>query len=321
MKEPVTEEQKKLREGFVRYEKQRGIGDTSVASFHLVPFFDYINSLGLAVHELGHKGAQEFQTWLTMLSNKDASPHYATLSVKRFVSTTSKFYDYLKSAGLVHTNPFRGIKRIRTERKLPRNIPDEKKMNEILEDLGRFWERDTVREQRMYYRAHVMAELQYATGMRIKEVRELEAVDIDFERKTIKVKNGKGGKERTAYLDEYASKVLAIYVREMKESVNKNKGTMAIFGISAGATIEAVYHVYLNRVCEKHGVGRFTSHNFRHSLGFHLLRRGCDMRYIQLILGHEDMNTTTIYTKVDKGDLRNELDRCHPRNMRSHEHD
>jgi integrase/recombinase XerD len=127
------------------------------------------------------------------------------------------------------------------------------------------------------------------------------------------VKCSKGGKERITFLNDYTSRVLRIYVREMKDIVNRNKGKKTIFGITDRATITDTYHKYLNRVCEKHGVGRFTSHSFRHTLGFHLLRRGCDMRYIQLMLGHEDMNTTTIYTKVDKGDLRNELDRHHPR--------
>jgi len=56
-----------------------------------------------------------------------------------------------------------------------------------------------------------------------------------------------------------------------------------------------------------------TSHGFRHSLGTHLLRSGCDMRHIQVILGHEALSTTQIYTKVDKEDLKKSLDAFHPR--------
>jgi site-specific recombinase XerD len=250
------------------------------------------------------------------MEDEKGNPHYATLTVKAIISMVSRLYNYLKSSGKVYTNPFLGIKRIKTARKLPRNIPMEKEMDAILLDLSRFWEHKDVRERRQYYKAHVMAELMYATGMRMGEVLALKAEDVDFEAKTITVKQGKGGKERIAYLNDYAAMVLKIYAEEMKEVINMNKKSATIFGIASQATVTDVLHKYLNVMCQKHGVGRFTSHNFRHTLGFHLLRRGCDLRYIQLILGHEDMNTTVIYTKVDKGDLRNELDAYHPRQMR-----
>jgi integrase/recombinase XerD len=161
-----------------------------------------------------------------------------------------------------------------------------------------------------------MAELMYATGMRIGEVLRLTKDDIDFESSMIVVKGGKKEQQRIAYLNDYALKVVKIYVSEMKDVVNVKKGSRRIFGVGSAGTMIQTFHKKLDAVCKKHGIERFTSHNFRHTLGFHLLRRGCDMRYIQLILGHKDMNTTTIYTKVEKGDLRCELDTYHPRRFR-----
>jgi len=99
----------------------------------------------------------------------------------------------------------------------------------------------------------------------------------------------------------------------MKEIINFNDIQDSVFGVKDGKNLEAFLNSYLKETGEKSGIGKFTSHNFRHCLGFHLLRRGCDMRYIQLILGHDDLKSTTIYTKVDKNDLKNELDRFHPR--------
>jgi site-specific recombinase XerD len=52
------------------------------------------------------------------------------------------------------------------------------------------------------------------------------------------------------------------------------------------------------------GIGRWYNHKFRHALGYHLLRSGCSLRYIQGILGHEKIRTTEIYTKVDSEDVR-----------------
>lgn len=308
----LTAIQQTLWDGFIIYEKERGIKNMEKKVFHLTRFFLYVNSMAVDIFELTYKGAQEFQTYLCTLENKDGTPHYATLTVESIINMVKRFYNYLKNIGKIYTNPFYRIKRIKTERKLPKNLPHEKIMNDILEKLSRFWEQKYVRDKKVYYKAHVMAELMYATGLRIGEVMKLQREDVDFDNKTITVREGKGGKDRIAYLNDYASAVLKIYANEMKEIVNRNKKSKILFGISCMSTI-STYHKVFKRICKEYGISRFTSHSFRHTLGFHLLRRGCDMRYIQLILGHENMNTTTIYTKVEKSDLRSKLDTCHPR--------
>lgn len=313
----LSEEQQKLQDGFIMYEKKRGMKNMEQKVLNLSRFFAYVNSMAVDIVGLTGKGAQEFQTYLSTLENDDGNPYYATLTIKSIISMTTRFYNYLKAAGRIHTNPFLGIKRIKTGKKLPASIVREQKMNDILEELSRFWEQKQVRERRMYYKAHVMSELMYATGLRIGEVLKLQSDDIDFMGKTITVHHGKKEKERIAYLNDYAAQVLYIYIHEMREVINKNKRSPFIFGVENITTITPSFHRRLKKICTKHGVKQFTSHGFRHTLGFHLLRRGCDMRYIQLILGHEDMNTTTIYTKVDKADLRTEIDNYHPRQLRS----
>lgn len=313
----LSPKQKRLRKGFIGYETLRGLKNMKDRATALKALFVYLNENQIEVCDLKIKEAQEFQTYLCALENEDGTPYYATFSIKNIIYMATNFYNYLKDKGKVYTNPFYHIKQIKVKRRLPRNIPVEDKMNQFLDILSRFWEHKQVRIKRMYYKSHVMAELMYATGMRISEVLHLKEEDIDFGGKTITVKEGKGGKSRTAYLNDYAVKVLLIYIEEMKEVINYNKKSPYIFGMISKATVSDVFHKYLNIVGKKIGIGRFTSHNFRHSVGFHLLRRGCDMRYIQLILGHEDMNTTTLYTKVAKGDLRKELDTCHPRQFKS----
>jgi site-specific recombinase XerD len=309
----LTNEQKIHTKSFLGYEKSRGIKRTDNLAPKLKPLFEYLSDNGLEYRQIGIREAQEFQTHLSTMEEPEGAPHYATLTVTTLIAIASRFYNYLKAAGLVATNPFIRIKRIRTEKRLPRNIPREKELAAFLERFRRFWERKHLRERRMYYKVHVIAELMYATGMRIREVLGLKAADIDFRNRTIRVRDDKKGRERTAYLNEYAAAVLLIYADKMRDAVNRNRNVEAVFGLENGASIVAIVNKYLVREGKAEGIGRFTSHNFRHSLGFHLLRRGCDMRYIQLILGHEDMNTTTIYTKVEKSDLRHELDRFHPR--------
>ena len=72
-------------------------------------------------------------------------------------------------------------------------------------------------------------------------------------------------------------------------------------------------NTFLNKESERLGFGKFSSHNFRHAVGYHLLKNGCDIRHIQSILGHKKLSSTQIYTKVDKEDLRSVIDKYHPR--------
>jgi len=86
-----------------------------------------------------------------------------------------------------------------------------------------------------------------------------------------------------------------------------------LFGSSLD--IRRLINEMMTEVCREKGLGRFTSHGFRHCMGSHLLKNGCDIRYIQEMLGHESIGTTQVYTRVVKEDLRGVIDAYHPRSM------
>jgi len=85
-----------------------------------------------------------------------------------------------------------------------------------------------------------------------------------------------------------------------------------LFGADV-ATLMSAVNKELSEVCNKLKIPVITCHGFRHSIGTHLLRAGCDLRHIQMILGHEKLNSTQRYTRVDRRDLRNIIDKYHPR--------
>jgi site-specific recombinase XerD len=171
-----------------------------------------------------------------------------------------------------------------------------------------------MRKKILHYKVHVIAELQYSTGLRIGEVAEIKEEDIDFDKSMIWVRKGKGLKSRMVFLNDYARMVLKFYVEEMKELVSGNysRKNEGIFGAGGSRLRENMRNV-LNPVMKKLDYDPISSHGFRHALGFHLLRAGCDIRYIQEILGHKSIGTTEIYTKIDKEDLKKVLDDFHPR--------
>jgi len=311
----MNEDNEKLLKDFCDYEKTRGFKSYHKIKYLVKVFIEYIEENDLKLNEVKHKDAQNYQTYLTTLTKEDGTIHYVNTTITDMISVTRNLYNYLKSINLVYSNPFTSIRLLKKENKLPRNIPKEDGLVKLLNRLKEFWKYEYVRDQRYIYKVHVIAELMYSTGLRISEVAELREEDIDFEKNIIIVRRGKNSKERKAYLNEYASKVLKIFI-QIKDVINfKDRHMDKIFGVKDGDMLCGFVNNYLKRIGKEYGLESFKSHSFRHSLGFHLLRRGCDIRYIQLILGHDDLKSTMIYTKVDKKDLRSELDKYHPRQM------
>jgi site-specific recombinase XerD len=301
---------------FVLQEERKGRRSTRKLPYELGPFFLFCRELEIAPGELSVKQAQEYQTRLATMEKPDGTVRYASQTVGSMTAAARRFCGFLKTEKLAGSNPFASVRPIRTRKKLPRDIPEETKLAELLDLACGFDKEPTLSRRRNLYKIHVIAELLYATGMRICEAAGLRAEDINLEGRTIRITDGKAGRERTAYAGEYAMKIIGLYLREMRDLTNRSS-EYGLFGVKDGKAFEAMVNRWLKALGRRCGIDRFTSHSFRHAVGFHLLRRGCDMRFIQLILGHEDMRATSVYTKVVKTDLRNELDACHPRKFKT----
>jgi len=287
------------------------------AKYSLRIFFRYLNESGINHLMVRIREAQDFQIYLTTSATDDGSVRFAKASVLNILGSVSSFYEYLRRRKHIHANPFVELDRVRRSSALPRNILNEEKMDAFLKHLKGFTKGSSLREKRQLYRAHVISELMYSTGLRVNEAASLKAADIDFNRGVATVYDSKTGKRREAILNSFAEKVLAIYIEKMREYVlfgKNNADTRRLFG--AKTNLRTWLNEILNRESQKLGLGKFTTHNFRHAVGYHLLRAGCDIRYIQEILGHTALHSTQVYTKVDKEDLRNIIDAYHPRRLK-----
>ena len=280
----------------------------------LPKLFTYFEKQGLSAGEVGALEATEYQGWLIKTGRTDGGK-YSSKTILAHIFAASSFYEFLKRRKLTNTNPFKEIKKIRLEKSLPSGILKEKEMDEFLYVLSRWDEEENGQNKITRYKTHIIAELQYATGLRISEVAALRIDDIDFDRGTIHVQEGKGGRERIAFLNSYASELLKIYIERIRPKIFtelNDKNRDLLFGVKRQGLGEVV-NATLNRVAKELGHKKFTSHGFRHGLGYHLLRAGCSVRHIQAILGHKCLKSTEVYTKVDKEELKRVLDTYHPR--------
>lgn len=134
----------------------------------------------------------------------------------------------------------------------------------------------------------------YGCGLRRDEVRNLKISDVDFDRKLIWVRSGKGDKDRPVMLDDSIKKLLETHC-------NSNPNAKWLFTSSQTGkrlTPQTISKIYYN-TCDKAKINRKGGiHSLRHSFGTHLLENGTDLRYIQALLGHASSKTTEIYTHV-----------------------
>jgi site-specific recombinase XerD len=145
----------------------------------------------------------------------------------------------------------------------------------------------------------------YSTGMRMSELRNLTAADIDSKRMVINIRQGKGAKDRQAILSPVLLDMLRQYWKENKD--DKSKYLFAIpskgMGKSRGVAGKRLSHTAVGYVvdqaarlaCVKKNV---TPHTLRHSFAVHLVEDGVHLRHIQYLLGHSDVRMTIRYTYI-----------------------
>ena len=307
-------------EEFLVYEDTRGARKRHLAGLRsrVKKFLDWLEGRGLETGDIDLQTARNYQS--DLIGERSAEGEsYAVNTILSYRTCAASFCRFLEETGRIKTNPFPGVRLPRGEKKVLEGVLKESEMAQLLATLGQ-WEEagGNLRLQMRAYLAHVVAELQYASGLRIAEVAALRLGDIDFEKRFITVHEGKHGRTRTAYLSEYASDVLSLFVTKMRPLIlgaHHLHNAQLVFG-SGYDRLGHTQNTQLARVAGALDL-KITSHGFRHALGYHLLRSGCPLRQIQEILGHANIKDTEIYTKVDVSAIQVVLDECHPRGKRS----
>jgi len=208
-----------------------------------------------------------------------------------------------------------GMRRARREddTRLPRHLMKEQDWERVLSYLERFDDEPSLRRRQDRYRAHVLVELLYASGIRIAEAAAITEADIDRERKQVTIREGKGGRDRIAFLSDFAADALSGFLRLRPYVIHQGFGHPdCVFGMSA-QNLSHMASRELARACASLELAPVTAHGVRHMVGWHLLRSGACVRSIQGILGHLQLKSTEIYTRVDKESLKAVLDDFHPR--------
>jgi integrase/recombinase XerD len=171
-------------------------------------------------------------------------------------------------------------------------------------------------DQTQGHRNRAIIETLYGSGLRVSELVGLTLSNVFFKENIIRV-TGKGDKQRLVPMGSYSKKFIQIYTDEIRQSRKiKKKFEDILFLNRNGRNISrAMIFTIVRNAAYNVGIKKKISpHTFRHSFATHLLENGADLRSIQLLLGHESITTTEIYTHLNNKHLKKVMEKFHPRN-------
>ena len=226
-------------------------------------------------------------------------------SQARRVSALKSFFNFLIFENYCHNSPADLIEAPKIGRKLPQ-ILNTNEIEKILDGI------ELNKSQGQRNRAII--ETLYGSGLRVSELVEITLSNIFIKENIIRV-NGKGGKQRLIPLGSYSKKFIQIYVDKIRPFEKIKDEDILFLNRNGKKLSRAMIFTIIRNAAKKVGIKKKISpHTFRHSFATHLLENGADLRTIQLLLGHESIITTEIYTHLDNKHLKKVMEEFHPRN-------
>ncbi|MXV39089.1 site-specific tyrosine recombinase XerD [Flavobacteriaceae bacterium Ap0902] len=237
----------------------------------------------------------------------DVSKNYATRTQARILSGIRSFFDFLVMQEIVDVNPTALI----YSPKLQAHIPDVLTLEEINKISAAIDLSDP-----FGHRNKAIIEMLYGCGLRVSELVELKLSDLFLEEDYIRV-TGKGNKQRLVPIAAYTQHILKTYIEKVRvhQKVNPKFSDHIFINNRGNKLTRVMIFTLVKKFAAIAGIQKSISpHTFRHSFATHLLKNGADLRSIQLMLGHESITTTEIYTHTNREHLKDNLNKYHPRN-------
>lgn len=233
----------------------------------------------------------------------------AARSIARMLSGVRSFYRFLQIDGRIAQDPTELLESPR----IPKHLPEVLSVEEVERIM------DAINlELPEGQRDHCMLEILYSCGLRVSEICSLRLSDLFLDEGFIRV-TGKGDKQRIVPISPRAIKELHHWFDARAEINVKPEDEDFVF-------VSARRGRHLSRITVFHNLKQYVAaagiekevspHTFRHTFATHLLEGGASLRAIQVMLGHENIGTTEIYTHLDSRFLRQQVLECFPRNLK-----
>jgi integrase/recombinase XerD len=300
--EPVNEQDERLIDAFCdQLWLQDGLAPASLASYRrdLAGWRSWLRKRDATLLRVGRG---DIEQWL---ADQFAQRAKAT-SVARRLSALRRFYRFQLAQGAIGEDPTLRVRAPRRPRRLPKQL-SEAQVEALLAAP------DT--RTPLGVRDRAMLETLYATGLRVSELTSLKLSQVAHDGSAVRVV-GKGSKERLVPIGDEAVAWITRYQREVRPALARTSKRDELFLTARQAALtRQAFWALVKRYAVRAGIPKaaLSPHVLRHAFATHLLNHGADLRVVQLLLGHADITTTTIYTHVARERLKQLHATHHPR--------
>lgn len=263
---------------------------------------------------------EEYKGYLNHCQNRKGKPFTISTVLTRLLAVKS-FLKFLYKKNIIWRDITESWQMPKDKKALPSGIMTLKEIRLVLKQ-------PKIRTV-LGYRDRTILEILYSTGIRAGELTRLKVADVDLEKKLLRITLGKGNKGRVVPLNTPTCKFLARYLKKIRPKFQDKPRTsgnnwekraktgegILFLTVYNGAFTQGGLTVIMKKYLKLAGITKKIQpcHGFRHSVATHLLEDGMDIRYVQAFLGHETIQTTQVYTHVEKQKLREMLKKYHPR--------
>ena len=228
----------------------------------------------------------------------------ASSTVSRTLASLRSYYLFMMQNGVVKSNPTSNLEAPHVEKKIPKILSGEEV--ELLLEQPKDCDNKGIRDK-------AMLELLYATGIRVSELINLDVSDVNVPMSFVRCKGGK--KERIIPMGHQAKDALENYINNVRKYMVKDENETALFVNCSGARLSRQGFGKLIKYYQ-HIAGietDITPHTLRHSFAAHLLENGADLHSIQEMMGHADISSTQVYSRMMNSKIKDVYAKAHPR--------
>ena len=277
----------------------RKYSDKTILSYYddLVEYQEFLQNNFINILDIDDKVVKDYLKYLY-------SKNITKTSISRKLSSIRGLYNYLTNEDVITDNYFSKISNPKREKHLPKFLKNEEidKILSACESNTPLEERDTL-----------VLELLYATGLRVSELVNIKISDINKSDKSIKVL-GKGSKERIVLYNNHTKVALDKYLSDGYHSLNKKNNGYLILNNRGDRISDRYIRDIINKYVKKAGLDiKISPHTLRHTFATDMLEEGSDLMTVKELLGHESLNTTSIYTHITNEQIRKTYNNAHPR--------
>ena len=280
-------------------QKDKKLSNNTLQSYRrdITQFEKYVNERNLQFLKIKN---EDIQNYLTQLKEEGKK----TSTISRNLASIRSFYQYLVRNKKVKEDPTEGIQSPKVEKRIPSVLTS--KEVELLLDQPKAVDLKGIRDK-------AMLEFAYATGMRVTEIINLNAEDINLKEGYVSCKTE--NKQRNIPLGAISVNALKDYLKKARPYLIKNENEKSLFVNINGKrlTRQGFWKIVKFYKEQAHIEKDITPHVLRHSFATHLLQNGADLKAIQVMLGHSDISSTQVYMQFQDEGLKNIYKKAHPR--------